>query len=137
MSSEQNKALVHRLIEDVVGFGVTPVLFMLACSFVILILGTFIEVVPVMYLTLPIFVPIALALKIDLLHLYVVFTGFVGLGLLTPPVCVGAYTAAAIAEESSHLVIRAIFPLFFLVGIVYGLILIFFPDLATWLPARV
>ena len=127
----------HKLIEAVVGLGVTPIPFLMACAVVVLILGTIIEVVPIMYLTLPIFAPIAIALKIDLLHLMVVFTGFVGLGLLTPPVCVGAYTAAAIAEEASHKVIRAIFPLFFLVGVVYGLILILFPGLATWLPAHV
>jgi C4-dicarboxylate transporter DctM subunit len=129
--------LPHKLIEATVGFGVTPILFMLVCSAIVLILGTFIEVIPIMYLTLPIFAPIALALKIDLLHLLVVFTAFVGLGLVTPPVCVGAYTAAAIAEEASHKVIRSIFPLFFLVGIVYGIILILFPGLATWLPSLV
>ena len=127
----------HKLIEAVVGLGVTPIPFLIACGVVVLILGTIIEVVPIMYLTLPIIAPIAIALKIDLLHLMVVFTGFVGLGLLTPPVCVGAYTAAAIAEEPSHKVIRAIFPFFFLVGIVYGLILILFPWLATWLPSYV
>ena len=129
--------LPHKLIEGVVALGVTPILFLVCCAVVVLILGTFIEVVPIMYLTLPIFAPIAAALEIDLLHLMIVFTAYVGLGLLTPPVCVGAYTAAAIAEEASHKVIRAIFPLFFLVGIVYGLILIFFPTLATWLPGHV
>ena len=129
--------LPHKLIGAVVGLGMTPIPFLIAGGVVVLILGTFIEVVPIMYLTLPIFVPIAIALEIDLLHLMVVFTAFVGLGLLTPPVCVGAYTAAAIAEESSHKVIRAIFPLFFLVGIVYGFILILFPWLATWLPSHV
>lgn len=127
----------QKLINGVMGLGVTPVLFLVACGVIVLILGTFIEVVPIMYLTLPIFAPIATALDINLLHLMVVFTGFVGMGLLTPPVCVGAYTAAAIAEEPAHNVIRAIFPLFFLVGIVYGLILIFFPSLATWLPSFV
>ncbi|MBC8246364.1 MAG: C4-dicarboxylate ABC transporter permease, partial [Deltaproteobacteria bacterium] len=56
---------------------------------------------------------------------------------LPPPVCVGAYTAAAIADESAHNVLGAIFPLFFLVGIVYGIILIFFPQIITWLPGYV
>ena len=127
----------HKLIDGILGLGVTPILFMIACSIVVLILGTFIEVVPIMYLTLPIFAPIAVALGIDLLHLMVVFTAFVGMGLLTPPVCVGTYTAAAIAEEPAHNVIRAIFPLFFLVGIIYGLILMIFPWLSTWLPSLV
>lgn len=127
----------HKLIGAVLGLGITPILFMMACGLVVLILGTFIEAVPIMYLTLPIFVPIAEALNIDLLHLMVVFTAFVGIGLLTPPVCVGAYTAAAIAEEPAHNVIRAIFPYFFLIGIIYGLILMFFPGLSTWLPGHV
>ena len=127
----------HKLIDGILGLGVTPILFMIACGIVVLILGTFIEVVPIMYLTLPIFAPIAVALGIDLLHLMVVFTAFVGMGLLTPPVCVGTYTAAAIAEEPAHNVIRAIFPLFFLVGIIYGLILMIFPWLSTWLPSLV
>jgi C4-dicarboxylate transporter DctM subunit len=127
----------HHLIESIINLGVTPILFMIAAGVVILILGTIIEVVPIMYLTLPIMAPVAVALNIDLLHLMVVFTAFVGLGMLTPPVCVGAYTAAAIAEEPAHRVIRAIFPLLFLAGIVYGFIIMFFPQLATWLPGYV
>ncbi len=126
----------HKIIELSVGIGVTPILFLISLGVVVLILGTFIEVVPVMYLTLPICVPVAVALKIDLLHLYVVFTAFVGIGLLTPPVCVGAYTAAAMAEEPAQNVIRELFPWFFLAGLVYAAILILFPSLATWLPGH-
>jgi len=124
----------HHLIEKVISLGVTPFLFLCASAFIILILGTFIEVVPIMYLTLPILAPMAVALDIDLLHLMVVFVAYVGLGMLTPPVCVGTYTAAAIAHEPAHRVIQAIFPLFFLVGVVYGLIIMLCPWLVTWLP---
>ncbi len=127
----------HRLIEGVLTVGATPLLFMLAVGLIVLILGTIIEVVPIMYLTLPIIAPVAVALEIDLLHLMIVFTAFVGMGLLTPPVCVGAYTAATIAEEPAQSVIQAIFPLFFLVGIVYALIIIVCPWLVTWLPGYV
>ena len=127
----------HRLIEAILSVGVTPLPFLIAAGVITLILGTFIEVIPIMYLTLPILAPVAVALKIDLLHLMVVFTAFVGLGLLTPPVCVGAYTAAAIAREPAHRVLRAIFPLFFAAGIVYGVIIMLFPWLVTWLPSYV
>ncbi len=127
----------HKLIDGVLSLGVTPIMFLFALAFVVLVLGTIIEAVPILYLTVPLCAPIAIALGVDLLQLLIVFTAFVGLGLLTPPVCVGAYTAAAIADESAHNVIGAIFPLFFLVGIVYGIILIFFPKIITWLPGYV
>jgi len=127
----------HRLLEISMQLGVSPLAFLFSLAAVVLLLGTFMEVIPIMYLTLPIVVPIAEAMQVEMLHLYIVFSGFVGLGMLTPPVCVGAYTAAAVVQESSHKVIRAIFPLFFMAGLLYATILIFFPALSTWLPGKV
>jgi C4-dicarboxylate transporter DctM subunit len=124
----------HKLIEAAVEAGVTPLSFFIAQAAVVLILGTFMEVVPIMYLTIPILAPIAAALNIPLVQLYIVNGAFVGMGMLTPPVCVGAYTAAAVAQESSAGVIRAIFPWFLLVGLVHGLLCMLFPELSTWLP---
>ena len=124
----------HQLIEWGTSLGVTPILFLLSTGIVVLILGTFMEVIPIMYLTLPIFAPIALALKIDLVHLYVVSGAFVGMGLMTPPVCVGAYTAAAVADEPAGHVIRELFPTFFVMGLFYALIVMVFPKISNWLP---
>ncbi|MEP1208461.1 MAG: TRAP transporter large permease [Rhizobiaceae bacterium] len=113
--------------------GGTPMMFWLSVAVICLILGTFIEIVPVFYLTVPIFAALALALGQNILHLYVVFVAFAGIGMITPPVCVGIYTAAGVAEESPEKAFREV-PLFVLVGIVFGLIMIFFPQAATWLP---
>ena len=61
---------------------------------------TFIEIVPVFYLTVPIFAAITLSFDQSLLHLYVVFVAFAGIGMITPPVCVGIYTAAGVIKEN-------------------------------------
>jgi C4-dicarboxylate transporter, DctM subunit len=124
----------NKLIDMAANIGVTPLLFFSTQAIVVLILGTFMEVVPIMYLTLPIFAPIAVALKIDLVQLYVVNGAFVGMGLMTPPVCVGAYTAAAVAKEQASKVIRDLFPKFFVVGLIYGVIIMLIPQLSSWLP---
>lgn len=115
------------------GFGVTPIMFLLLVGVICLILGTFIEIVPVFYLTVPVFMAVAINLEIPLTHLYIVFTAFAGLGLLTPPVCVGLYTAAGVIGLSADRAFREV-PLFVGVGIAYGVLMIFLPDLATWLP---
>ena len=116
-----------------IGFGVTPIVFLLMVGVVCLILGTFIEIVPVFYLTVPVFMAVALTLDIPLTHLYIVFTAFAGLGLLTPPVCVGLYTAAGVINISADRAFREV-PLFVGVGIGYAILMIFLPGLATWLP---
>ena len=124
------------LVSYLSGMGVTPMIFMMMVVVILLVLGTFLEVIPVFYLTLPILIPAAISLGIDLLHFYIVFTAFVALGMLTPPVCVGVYVAAAVANEPPASTFRAV-PPFLALGVVYGFIMIMFPWLATWIPSLV
>ena len=113
--------------------GGTPMMFWMAVAVICLILGTFIEIVPVFYLTVPIFAALALSLDLDILHLYIVFVAFAGIGMITPPVCVGIYTAAGVAQESPEKAFREV-PAFVAIGIVFGVLMIAFPQAATWLP---
>jgi tripartite ATP-independent transporter DctM subunit len=122
------------MISYLTGFGVTPLAFLCLVGIICLVLGTFIEIVPVFYLTIPIFMVIATALHIDLVYFYIVFVAFAGIGQLTPPVCVSIYTAASVLRESADKAFREV-PVFVLVGLVYAVIVIAFPFLSTWLPA--
>jgi len=65
--------------------------------------------------------------------LYVVFVAFVGIGMITPPVCVGIYTSAGIIKENPGNAFKEV-PLFVGIGIFYGVLMIMFPITATWLP---
>jgi C4-dicarboxylate transporter DctM subunit len=121
------------IIQFFVQHSIGPYTFLLLAGAVYMILGTFLEVVPVLYLTIPIFYPLCMALKIDPLLFYVFTVGLVGLGTLTPPVCVGIYTAAAVIGEPPNRAVRAV-PGFLVVGLLYAAIVVAFPWLATWLP---
>jgi C4-dicarboxylate transporter DctM subunit len=121
------------IIDFFVSHQIGPLTFMLLAGLVFLILGTFLEVVPIFYVTVPVLFPLCQLLKIDPLQFYVYMTGLVGLGMLTPPVCVGVYTAASIINEPPNRVFVAV-PGFILVGLVYSAIILAAPWLATWLP---
>lgn len=125
----------QRITEFTISYGVSPMLFMLACIVVWLILGTFLEAIPNIYVTVPVAFPIALTLGVDLLQLYVLCCVFVGIGLMTPPVCVGAYTAAAVAKELPENVIRVLFPTIILILIACGFVYMFIPQFSTWIPS--
>lgn len=127
---------VPQQITDVIlAWGVSPLLFMLAAALVWLILGTFLEAIPNIYLTVPIAFPIATALQLDLLQLYVVCCVFIGIGLITPPVCVGAYTAAAVAKEPPERVIRYLFPGYTIALIACGVVYMLIPQFSLWIPS--
>ncbi|MEM7405630.1 MAG: TRAP transporter large permease [Pseudomonadota bacterium] len=121
------------IVEYFIVYGVTPLTFLITVGVICLILGTFLEAIPVIYLTVPVFIGVIDHFQIDILHFYIVFGAFVALGLLTPPVCVGVYTAAAVIKEAPERAFRAV-PAFLAVGLVYAGIMIAFPDIATWLP---
>lgn len=126
----------QKFTEAVISLGVDDLQFLLLVGVICLILGTFIEIVPVFYLTVPVFMVIALKLGIPLVHLYIVFTAFAGLGLLTPPVCVGVYTAASVINISADRAFKEV-PLFIIVGVLYAIAMIFMPFMSTWLPGLV
>ena len=127
--------LPQQLTEFIISYGINPMLFLLAAATVWLILGMFMDSIPCIYLTVPIMFPIALILKVDLIHFYVICCCYLGVGLMTPPVCVGAYTAAAIAKESPEKVIRQLFPVYIGATICCGVVYIFVPWLSTWIPS--
>jgi C4-dicarboxylate transporter DctM subunit len=77
---------------------------------------------------------IAKKLGVDLVHFYVPFTIFIGIGLVTPPLAVGAYTAASISGESPDNIFRNLYPWMVLALVASGVLNIFVPQLATWLP---
>ena len=122
------------IINFLIHFNVGPTTFMLLAGLTLLILGTFLEVVPIFFLTMPIFFPLCQALKVDVLQFYVFMTGLVGIGMLTPPVCVGVYTASAVIGEPPNRAFRSV-PGFVAVGLVYAAIILGFPALASWLPS--
>ena len=124
--------LPQKIIQYFTEIGVGIYFFWAALAIICLVLGTFIEIVPVFYLTVPIFAAIITSLNQSLLHLYVVFVAFAGIGMITPPVCVGVYTAAGVIREDPAKAFREV-PLFVVVGILYGILMILFPAAATWL----
>ncbi len=122
------------IISSITEMGVGLNFFWFAMAVICLVLGTFIEIVPVFYLTIPIFSAIILSFNQSLIHLYVVFVAFAGIGMITPPVCVGIYTSASVIKENPGEAFREV-PLFTLVGIIYGFLMIVFPVFSTWLPS--
>jgi len=124
----------HNIADFIMPLGVGGTSFLLMSAIVCLILGVFLEAVPNMYITAPIMYPIAIALGLPLIRLYVVWAIAIGIGLLTPPVAVGAYTASTVSGEPVANVMRSLYPWLFITLIISLIICWLIPVLSTWLP---
>jgi C4-dicarboxylate transporter DctM subunit len=123
----------QRITETVTGWGLTPLGFIFAFMVVLLLLGMFVDGVAMVLLTVPVVFPVAYALKIDPVHLGIILTLNVEMGVVTPPVGLNLFAVSGTSKIPLPSVLKGTIP-FFLGDLTVLLLVIFFPGLATWLP---
>lgn len=123
---------VPLLIESWIG-GVSPAWLLLAIVFIWLFIGTFLDAVPAMIITIPILAPSVQAAGIDPVHYGVVSVMALAVGLVTPPYGLCLLLAAKIGNVSVSEAFKGSAPFFLTIMIVIGLCALF-PAFVTWLP---
>jgi C4-dicarboxylate transporter DctM subunit len=123
----------QKIAEIVVSWGLTPLGFVFAYMGVLIILGMFVDGVAMVLLTVPVVFPIAMALKIDPVHLAIMITLNVEMGVVTPPVGLNLFAVSGTSRIPLVQVVKGTIP-FFIGDLSVLLLVIFFPGLATWLP---
>jgi C4-dicarboxylate transporter DctM subunit len=107
MTAEQ---VAVQLAEWVKGVAHQPWVFLLLVN-IALLLGIFIEPLPAMLLTAPLFMPLAQVFKIDMIHFGVVVTANLAIALYTPPVGGTLFVAANLAKAGIGQITRHLIPL--------------------------
>jgi C4-dicarboxylate transporter DctM subunit len=123
----------QRITDTIVGWGLTPLGFVFAYMGVLLILGMFVDGVAMILLTVPVIFPVAYAMKIDPVALGIMLTLNIEMGVVTPPVGLNLFAVSGTSRIPLQSVIKGTIPFFIGDGVVL-LAVIFFPELATWLP---
>ncbi|HVL56070.1 MAG TPA: TRAP transporter large permease [Burkholderiaceae bacterium] len=118
--------------------GAEPFTVLLGMIVVLVVLGCFVDQVSMVMLTVPLFVPIANAVGIDLLWLGVVYLLTMEISFLTPPFGLLLFVMKGVAPPQYPIgvVYRAALPFLALEFVVLAL-LIAFPPLGLWLPSLV
>jgi C4-dicarboxylate transporter, DctM subunit len=123
----------QRITDTIVGWGLTPLGFIFAYMGVLMILGMFVDGVAMILLTVPVIFPVAYAMKIDPVALGIMLTLNIEMGVVTPPVGLNLFAVSGTSRIPLQSVIKGTIPFFIGDGVVL-LLVIFFPELATWLP---
>ncbi|MEZ5751285.1 MAG: TRAP transporter large permease subunit [Paracoccaceae bacterium] len=122
-------------VADLLGvFELTPTTFLIAVNVLFLVLGCFLEAGALLLIVVPILIPTAHALGIDLVHFGVVSEcGALMLGLITPPYGLLLFIVASITRQPLVPIIRELVP-FISILIVALAIITFVPDFVLFLP---
>ena len=115
------------------GYELSPLMFLVVVNIILLLLGCLLEGSTIILVILPIFIPTAKALGIDLVHFGVVAVVNIMIGLITPPYGLLLFIISAISGAPLRGIIRDTMP-FVWAMIVALAIITFLPDTVLWLP---
>lgn len=113
--------------------GLGPLTFLLAVNILLLALGNFMEPSSIILIVLPLIFPIATALGIHPIHLGILVTVNMEVGLCHPPVGLNLYVASGIAKMGMTELTIASLP-WLITMLVFLVIVTYWPTLSLWLP---
>jgi tripartite ATP-independent transporter DctM subunit len=107
--------------------------FLLVTIFILLIIGCFLETLPALLIVVPILLPVAQSVGVDLVHLGVVVIFALLVGIMTPPMGIGLFIMMSVADLKFEDLVRACVPLIMIL-LACLLLLTFLPGLSLFLP---
>jgi C4-dicarboxylate transporter DctM subunit len=123
------------LRETIVRLGLPPLAIVGAMMLIYVVLGTLMEELSMVLLTLPVFFPIVTQLGFDPVWFGVLIVLVVQIGLISPPVGMNLFVLNALLPQvSTPTLFRGVMP-FFVADVIRLGILIAFPAISLWLPS--
>ncbi len=111
-----------------------PIIVLLVINVILLVLGTFMDMAPMVIISTPVLLPVVKAFGIDPVHFGVVMILNAGIGLNTPPVGTVLFVGCAVGGISIREAMRTIWP-FFGASVAVLLAVTYIPALSLWLPS--
>ena len=111
-----------------------PIIVLLVINIILLVLGTFMDMAPMVIIATPVLLPVVKAFGVDPVHFGVVMILNAGIGLNTPPVGTVLFVACAVGKITIREAMRTIWP-FFGASVAVLLLVTYVPALSLWLPS--
>ncbi|MCL6556762.1 MAG: TRAP transporter large permease subunit [Burkholderiales bacterium] len=123
----------QQLAQWIIDQGLTPWMFLLFVNVLLFFAGDFMEPSSILLILAPLFLPVAMKLGIDPIHLGIIMTINMELGMITPPVGLNLYVASGLAKMGLTEVTKAAAPWILVVTAVL-LLVTYVPEISLWLP---
>lgn len=102
-------------------------------NIMLLLIGTLMDMAPIILILTPVLLPVVLSLGIDPVHFGMIMLVNLGIGLITPPVGSVLFVASAVSKQSIEKVVKAMMP-FYCVLFVVLMLVTYIPTISLFLP---
>ncbi len=116
------------------GLSDNKYVLLILINVMLLILGTFMDMAPLILICTPILLPVIKAIGVDPVHFGIIMMLNLGIGLVTPPVGTTLFVGCAIGKVPIERAARNLWP-FWIAMLVVLLLVTYVPALALWIPS--
>ncbi|WP_409161324.1 TRAP transporter large permease [Pectobacterium sp. B2J-2] len=125
--------LPARITEFFTSISDNKYIILMWINIMLLLIGTLMDMAPLILILTPVLLPVALSLGIDPVHFGMIMLVNLGIGLITPPVGSVLFVASAVSKQKIEQVVKAMLP--FYCGLFMVLMLVtYIPAISLWLP---
>ena len=125
------------LADTMLGMFSSTGLVLLSLNIFILVMGMFVEAIPILILSVPLVLPLMTDLNVNLVHLGAILIVNVGLGVITPPFAMSIFVGSRLSGSKYQELVPIMLKYLFIIGIPILLLTTYFPSLSCWLPTLV
>ena len=102
-------------------------------NIMLLLIGTLMDMAPIILILTPVLLPVTNSLGIDPVHFGMIMMVNLGIGLITPPVGSVLFVASAVSKQKIEHVVRAMLPFYGMLLVVLAMVT-YIPAISLWLP---
>ena len=127
--------IARSLVNLVGGLDFAPVYILVLMLLIIIFMGMFMESLSIMMVVVPIYMPMAAVLDINLLWFAVLILIAIEVGQISPPFGLGLFVMKGVAPKGTTMgeIYKASVPFIFILFLLLAIVIVI-PSLATWLP---
>ncbi|WP_174509857.1 TRAP transporter large permease [Klebsiella oxytoca] len=125
--------LPMRITEAFTSISDNKYVILMCINIMLLLVGTLMDMAPLILILTPVLLPVTNALGIDPVHFGMIMLVNLGIGLITPPVGSVLFVASAVSKQKIEQVVKAMLP-FYAVLFLVLLLVTYVPAISLFLP---
>lgn len=125
--------LPARITEAFTQISDNKYVILMCINIMLLLLGTLMDMAPLILILTPVLLPVTNALGIDPVHFGMIMLVNLGIGLITPPVGSVLFVASAVSKQKIEQVVKAMLP-FYLILFLVLMLVTYIPAISLFLP---
>jgi tripartite ATP-independent transporter DctM subunit len=131
------EGVAQLMATSVIGLFQNKLLILLMINILLLILGMFIDGIPILIVVVPLILPLIKDIDMNLVHLGAVIVVNIGIGVITPPYAISIFVGSRLSGVSYDKLVKPMLLFLFIVAIPVLLLTTYIPALSCWLPTLI